>query len=181
MKVQAGEYSWRVFKKKKKGKRGGWKTEAVPDWLQLHAPSHLTTSLSAGQSGASVLFERCQREKEGEEEEERSFKGEKEEKKKKQRGVRDDECAAGLQPLQFAGAERRFLSWLVLTCSAAGSTAPRGFGAQLHHMVHASLVTSLFQINQGFIFFSVDHDGGAAVASCTMTPRKEIISFPMCF
>lgn len=72
-----------------------------------------------------MLFERCQREKEGEEEE-RSFKGEKEEKKKKQRGVRDDECAAGLQPLQFAGAERRFLSWLVLTCSAAGFTAPRG-------------------------------------------------------
>lgn len=169
------------LKKRKKEKEGGWETEAAPDWLQLHAPSHLTTSLSAGQSGASVLFERCQREKEGEEEEERSFKGEKEEKKKKQRGVRDDECAAGLQPLQFAGAERRFLSWLVLTCSAAGSTAPRGFGAQLHHMVHASLVTSLFQINQGFIFFSVDHDGGAAVASCTMTPRKEIISFPMCF
>lgn len=49
-------------------KKGGRETEGARDWLPLPAPSHLTASLSASQSGAAAVFERCQREEEEEEE-----------------------------------------------------------------------------------------------------------------
>lgn len=51
------------FKKREEEEEGGWETEPACDWLQLHAPSHLTPSLRASQSGASAPFERCQRRK----------------------------------------------------------------------------------------------------------------------
>lgn len=47
-------------------KKGGRETEGARDWLPLPAPSHLTASLSASQSGAAAVFERCQREEEEE-------------------------------------------------------------------------------------------------------------------
>lgn len=49
-------------------KKGGREMEGARDWLPLPAPSQLTASLSASQSGAAAVFERCQREEEEEEE-----------------------------------------------------------------------------------------------------------------
>lgn len=104
-------------------KKGGREMEGARDWLPLPAPSHLTASLSASQSGAAAVFERCQRE----EEEEEEFK------KKK------DKCAAGVdvQRLQFVKTETCFLNLVFFHSGSALRVYPAAGSwlMRLHHMV----------------------------------------------